>query len=96
MLFVVTCIDKSDGVELRLKTREQHLAYIRSGSTVKLGGPFLDEAGNMVGSFIIMEAEHLAAAEDWAAQDPYALAGLFSSCTVRIWKATYNPSNAAL
>jgi uncharacterized protein YciI len=37
----------------------------------------LDEAGEMCGSLIVIEAADLAAAQAFAAADPYAQAGLF-------------------
>ena len=40
----------------------------------------------MCGSLVILEVEDLAAAEAWAAGDPYANAGLFSSVEIRPWK----------
>jgi uncharacterized protein len=49
-------------------------------------GPFLDGAGEMVGSLVVIEADTRAAAEDWAAGDPYARAGLFESVEIRAWK----------
>jgi uncharacterized protein len=53
---------------------------------VFLAGPFLDDDGDMTGSLIILELPDMAAAEAWAAADPYALAGLFESVTIREWK----------
>lgn len=91
MLFVVICIDKNDALALRMVTREAHLAYVRETGVAKLGGPFLDAKGDMNGSLIIFEAEDLAAAKAWAANDPYAKAGVFASSEVRPWKATLNP-----
>ena len=47
--FVVICIDKPDSLALRLATREAHFAYARSmpAGFIRMGGPFLDEAGEM-------------------------------------------------
>lgn len=89
-LFVLTCIDKPDSLALRMATREAHFAYARSlPGVIKLGGPFLDAAGDMAGSLIIIEAEDLAAAKRFNANDPYTLAGLFESVDVRPWRATF-------
>jgi uncharacterized protein YciI len=95
MLFAITAIDKPDARDLRMATREEHLAYGKLGGRLRLGGPFLDGDGNMVGSFIILEAENLDAAKDWAGNDPYAKAGLFASIEVRPWRATINNCGAA-
>jgi uncharacterized protein YciI len=96
MLFVISAMDIADGVALRMATRAAHFEYARDTGAIKLGGPFLDADGNMIGSLIIIEAENLGAAKAWAANDPYAKAGLFSHSEVRPWKVTFNPSGAAL
>ena len=51
-----------------------------------MAGPFLDEADQMCGSLIILQVNDLQAAKDWAAADPYALAGLFENVTIKAWK----------
>ena len=96
MLFVLTAIDKPAGLELRMATRDAHFAFIKETGVMKLGGAFLDANGNMAGSMIIFEAADLAAAKDWAANDPYAKAGLFAKSELRPWKATFNPSGVQL
>jgi uncharacterized protein YciI len=87
MLFALICTDKPGSVELRMKVRPDHLAFLESlGSAVKGAGPFTDDAGSPTGSLILVEAEDRAAAEAVAARDPYAKAGLFSSVEIRPWK----------
>ena len=39
----------------------------------------------MAGSLVILEVPDRAAAEAWAAADPYARAGLFAQVTIRPW-----------
>jgi uncharacterized protein len=85
-LFVLICIDKPGLRELRAANRQAHLDYADSTGAVFLGGPFLDADGNMTGSLIILDLPDMAAAEAWAAADPYAQAGLFESVTIRAWK----------
>jgi len=94
MLFAITSIDKANALDLRMATREQHLSYGAKVGNLRLGGPFMDEAGNMVGSFVVLEADSLEAAQAWAHNDPYYLAGLFSSVDVRPWKMTINKCGA--
>lgn len=94
MLFVVTAVDKPDSLELRMKTREAHLAYAKETGLVKLGGPFLRANGDMAGSLIIFEADDLESAKNWHANDPYVKAGLFAHSEVRPWKLTFNPIGA--
>jgi uncharacterized protein YciI len=96
MLFVITAIDKPDSLALRMATRDAHFNYVKATGVVRLGGPFLDAEGRMAGSLIIFEVADLAAAKDWAANDPYAKAGLFAASELRPWKATANFCGAAL
>jgi uncharacterized protein len=51
-----------------------------------MAGPFLDTEGKMTGSLVVLTVETMAEAEAWAAADPYAKAGLFSSVTLKEWK----------
>ncbi|HUO89755.1 MAG TPA: YciI family protein [Rhizomicrobium sp.] len=94
MLFVVTAIDKENSLPLRLATRDAHFAYARETNVIRIGGPFLNEKGEMAGSLIIFEAEDLEAARKWHANDPYVKAGLFSHSEVRPWRLTFNPIDA--
>jgi uncharacterized protein YciI len=96
MLFVITAVDKPDSLALRLAVREAHFAFVRENAGVKLGGPFLNDDGEMAGSMIVVEAADRAAAEAWHASDPYVKAGLFVHSEVRPWKPTYNPIEATL
>jgi uncharacterized protein len=96
MLYALLCTDKLANVELRLAVRQDHLAYLNSlGSKMKAAGPFLDEAGSPTGSLVIIEAENRIEAEEMAAKDPYALAGLFSHVEIKPWRwALKNPDVA--
>jgi uncharacterized protein YciI len=90
-LYVISWTDKLDSLPLRMATREAHLAYAKTlGDRVKLGGPFLDEAGQMAGSLIIIEADSLDEAKALHAEDPYAKAGLFERSDVRPYRITLN------
>jgi uncharacterized protein YciI len=94
MLFTLVAIDKPDSLALRMATRAAHFEYARATGSIKLGGPFLDANGDMAGSLIIFEAADLEAARKWAANDPYAKAGLFAQSDIRPWKATFNECGA--
>lgn len=84
-LFVFQGLDKAGALEMRKATREAHLAWIASLTPrVKIGGPMLSDDGAMpIGSMLVVEADTLADAKALFAQDPYALAGLWQSTTVR-------------
>jgi len=61
--------DKPNSLALRMATRGAHFAYANATpGVVRLGGPFLNDAGEMAGSLIIIEAADLAAAR--AQADP--------------------------
>ncbi len=88
MFFAISCIDKPDSLSLRMEKRPAHIEYLyANASVVKFAGPYLSEDGEtMTGSLIILEADDRAAAEAFAAADPYAQAGLFESVDIRPWK----------
>ena len=96
MLFVITALDRENSLALRMATRAAHFDYAHATGAVRLGGPFLNENGDMMGSLIIVEAADLAAAQAWQRNDPYAKAGLFARAEVRSWKATANHCKAEL
>jgi uncharacterized protein YciI len=88
-LYVLVCNDKPDSLELRLANREAHLAYARGfADRLKVAGPLMDEAGNMAGSLLILEAESLEGARAFNLDDPYQKAGLFASVQVTAFKAS--------
>jgi len=86
-LFVLHCMDKPDNLDGRMAVREQHLAYVRENAgSFRMGGPYLDEAGQMIGSLIIIEVADMAAAKAWAANDPYK--PVFESVEIRPFRVT--------
>ena len=93
-LFVISCIDKPNSLSVRVAAREAHLAYANTGEKpvkVKLGGPYLDEKGNMAGSLLIVDAPDRAAVDQFLRDDPYVRAGLFESVDVRPYRVTVGP-----
>jgi uncharacterized protein len=89
MLFALICTDKPNSLDLRLKIRPDHLAFLEK-ITTRAAGPFLDDAGSPSGSLVVIEAADMAEAKAIAARDPYHLAGLFSSVDIRPWKWLIN------
>jgi hypothetical protein len=90
MLFALICTDKPNSTPVRMEARPRHLAYIQSRiADVKIAGPFVSEDGQtMLGSLLILDLPDIDAAHAFAAADPYAQAGLFSSVDIRPWKWT--------
>ncbi len=86
MRVTLICHDKPGALQTRLDNRAAHLAHIESTGVVEMAGPFLDQAGQMTGSLIVLQVDDLAAAKAWAEADPYAMAGLFQSVTITEWK----------
>ena len=88
-LFVISWMDKPGSLELRMATREAHFAHIAKYSEkVRVGGPFVDEEGRMIGSLMVFEGQTLEEAQAFHAADPYTLAGLFERSEVKPWRAT--------
>jgi uncharacterized protein YciI len=84
MLFAIICTDKADGLPLRMETRPAHVDYLKATGVLQ-AGPFLNADDKPCGSLIIVEAADRASAAEWAANDPYALAGLFSDVRIEPW-----------
>ena len=83
MLYVLICEDKPDSEELRKSVRSDHLAFLKDYD-VRFAGPMLGEdETTMIGSIIVIEAEDRAAADAFAAGDPYGASGLFANVTIR-------------
>ena len=88
-LFVISWRDKPGALDQRMAAREAHLAHMHSqGDKVRLGGPYLDDNGQMCGSLIIVEAESLEEAQAFHDKDPYKLAGIFETSTITPWRLT--------
>jgi len=77
--------DKPNSIDIRKANRDAHVAYLKSTDAVEMAGPFLDDAGEMCGSLIILDLPDMAAAQDWAANDPYKKAELFASVDLIPW-----------
>ena len=88
-LFTLMCFDKPNALDLRMATREAHLAYVRENlAMVKLAGPMLDADDGMAGSLFILEAPDRAAVEAFNAADPYQKAGVFGQVEIRGFRAS--------
>ncbi len=88
MHFALYCKDKPGHGQLRADNREAHLAHLKAqGDALVTAGPLItDDGAAMVGSLIVLDLPDRATAEAFAANDPYALAGLFASVEITAWK----------
>lgn len=91
MLFVITCLDKPGHGHVRAENREAHLGYLDVlGDALITAGPILSDDGEKPeGSVLIVDFESRAAAEAFAAGDPYNKAGLFEQVCIRRWKQVF-------
>ena len=86
MLFIVSGSDKSGGLQGRLDYRPQHRAYYEGlAEDLVLAGPYLDAAGEPIGSMIVMRAASQQAAEQFARNDPYWTEGVFETLDISRW-----------
>lgn len=85
MLIALIARDKAGALQIRKDTRTDHLAYLEATGVVSQAGPLIVD-GEMAGSLVILDVADMAAAEDWAANDPYAKAGLFDKVELIEWK----------
>ncbi|NBV60999.1 MAG: YciI family protein [Rhodobacteraceae bacterium] len=86
MLIALIAHDKPGALALRMENRQAHLAYIEATGVVAQAGPLLDAQGQMAGSLVVLDVPDMAAAQSWAANDPYAQAGLFADVQLHAWK----------
>lgn len=97
MLFALICTDKSGGRALRQATRPDHLAYLErlnADNILKMAGPLLDDGGDPNGSLVVLEAADRDEAARFAADDPYARAGLFEAVEIRPFRWVINNPEA--
>ena len=92
MHFYIRCVDKPGHLDVRKTNREDHLAYIKGGFADRIvaAGPTLDpDMEGMNGSVFIIEFDAIEDAREFAANDPYAKAGLFESVVIRPFKKVF-------
>ncbi|GGZ97251.1 hypothetical protein GCM10008090_01910 [Arenicella chitinivorans] len=92
MWYAIISEDVADSLPLRKVHRPAHLARLEALSTegrLLIAGPHpaIDssepgEAG-FSGSLVVAEFDNVAAAEHWAAEDPYQLNGIYAKVTVK-------------
>jgi uncharacterized protein YciI len=86
MLFIVSGRDHVNGLEHRLQVRPRHRAHYEAlGTDLVLSGPYLDDKGDPVGSMIIIRRDSQAAADAYAASDPFVTEKVFTSVSVSRW-----------
>lgn len=98
MLYIIYAEDRDQGAdEIRARVRDTHLAYLaKHESMLVLGGGLLAEDGaKRLGSVLIINVPSRAAAEAFAAGEPFRCAGLFKSVKLtRMRRGQWNPAAA--
>ncbi len=90
MLFTIVCTDKPDHLALRMSTRPAHIAYVgQFAADLVVAGPMLDDQGQPCGSMFVINCPDRAAAEAFAAADPYAKASLFGQTSINAYRLVY-------
>jgi uncharacterized protein len=83
---VVAKDDKDEGaLERRRRTRPTHLESIQplvDRGNVLVGGAILDEAGDMIGSMLLLDFPDRAELDAWLAADPYVTDGVWREVEV--------------
>jgi uncharacterized protein len=92
MQFLVMAKDGTDedSLERRKRTRPTHLASIGplvDSGNVLVGGAILDDAGDMVGSMLLVDFPGRAEVESWLAADPYVTEGVWREIEVTPFRA---------
>ena len=88
MQFASYCVDKTGHQQVRANARPAHLEYLKQYlGQIVMAGPLLDDEGTgMIGSLFIVDFPDRAAADAFAAGDPYGKAGLFASMRITPWR----------
>ena len=79
MKYVVHCLDKPDGLPLRLTNYKAHKTYLtsRSVKTVVSGPLVADDGQTMIGSMFIFDAASKDEVVAFNAADPFSKAGVW-------------------
>ena len=93
MYFIILAQDKPNCLDIRMENRPAHLDYAIKQGCVVLAGPQLDDSDDPkpCGSMLIIDVADRAAAEKFANDDPYALAGLFEKVEIKPWMPALGP-----
>lgn len=84
--YAVYALDAPDKVDVRAAHRPAHRERLRAPGrplTVHVGGPLLSNAGDMIGSLLIIEADDGDMVRDFVAGDPYSQHDLYASVDIR-------------
>jgi len=97
MLYIVFGIDKPNATHIRETARADHFAYLEKHNDILvLGGAALtDDGAGRTGSILIVNVPSREAADRFADNEPFYMAGLFAQRHVtRMRRGQWNPAAA--
>ena len=91
MPYAIKTTDKPGHEALRLKLREQHLAYLDSQVNLLLaaGALLSDDGKSASGGLLIVDTDDRAVAQRFIDNDPFTKNGLFAAVTIERWRKAY-------
>ena len=90
MPYTIICHDKSNQLDVRKKSRDDHLKYLETfKKKIILAGPLLNKKGLPTGSVIILDLDSETDVKKFIKNDPYKLAGLFKKTEVLKFKKVF-------
>jgi uncharacterized protein YciI len=90
MSYFVTCIDKLNSLEKRIRTRDEHIDYLKKfKKNIITAGPLIDKTGTPYGSLLILNFENMEEVKLFLNNDPYAKKELFQEVTVKEFKKVF-------
>lgn len=90
MPYAINSDDLPNSVDKRLELRPEHLAWLRENTHRLLAaGAKRNEAGDPIGSLVIIDTETLEEAEAFAQADPYSQQGLFEKVEITAWNKSF-------
>ena len=83
--FTIHALDGPGKAAARAEARPSHRARLREHDhdlTVRVGGPLLDEQGDMCGTLLVVEAEDKSKVVAFLQEDPYSQSGVYQTVEI--------------
>jgi uncharacterized protein len=84
--YAIIAWDVPDSAQKRADARDAHFAHIgKVIDQIAIAGPLKNDAGDNIGSMLIVRAKTMADAEAMLKQDPYFAAGVWERWTINMF-----------